>query len=222
MSSKRSYGMLAALGACMSLACGAADDIQTIAVPKLDVAVELDGQMREDAWSKAASFPVNEAVIGKVQPGCETTVKVWRSADALYLGFRCENPYLPLFLKAGKRSRDDGSVCSDECIEIFIRTPAGAEPTRQLVVNALGSIYDGTFSSGFQSDWNGTWTCATSVARGAWYAEVKIPFADLGGKPESILINCARAGYGKNGVNWNSVWKAPGYHKPLLKIVLVD
>ena len=221
MSSKRSYGMLAALGVCMSWACGAADDIQTVAVPKLDVAVELDGQMREDAWSKAASFPVNEAVRGQVQPGCEATVKIWRSADALHLGFRCENPYLPLFLKAENRSRDS-TAYSDECIEIFMRTPAGAEPTRQFVFNALGSIYDGTFSSGNRADWNGAWTCATSVVRGAWYAEVKIPFADLGGDPKEVLINIARAGYGKDGANWNSVWKAPGYHKPLLKIVLVE
>ena len=219
MISRNGYWMMATLGLCLSWSCSGADDIQTIAVPKSDDAIELDGRMTEAVWSKAALFPMGDATSGTVQPGCGTSIRLWRSVDALYLGFRCENPYLPLFLKAGRSARDSGA-CSDENIEIFIRTPAGKEPTRQFVVNALGSIYDGTFSSGYQADWNGAWTCATSVARGAWYAEVRIPFSDLGGNPKEILINAGRAGYGKNDAKWNAVWKAPGYFKPLLRIVL--
>ena len=221
MTSKTGYMAAVIFAAACLLRCGAdeTNEILTVAVPKLEGDIELDGHMRDAAWSKAASFAVNEAAIGKVQAGCETTGKIWRSADALYLGFRCENPYLPQVLKAEVRPRD-GAAYGDECLEIFIKTPLGKEPTRQIVLNALGSVYDGMFSAGPQADWNGVWTCATSVARGAWYAEVKIPFADLGGQPESIMINCCRAGYGRGADKWNSAWKAPGYFKPVVKIVL--
>jgi hypothetical protein len=219
MISRSGYWLMATFCVCMPLRPCDADDIQTIAVPQSNETIELDGRLSEAVWSRAALFPVNETARGAIQPGCGTSVRLWRSADALYLGFRCENPYLPLFLKAENRPRD-GSAYSDEDIEIFIRTPAGEEPTRQLIVNALGSVYDGTFSSGPRADWNGAWTCVTSVVRGAWYAEVRIPFSDLGGSPKEILINCARAGYGKDGLTWNAVWKAPGYFKPSIRIPL--
>ncbi len=212
--------IIAALCVGMPLAQGETENVQTIAVPKLDAVIKLDGHLGEDVWAKAVVFPVNEAHIGAALPGCETTVRIWRSADTLYLGFRCENPSLPVDLHAERRARDQGSVCSDENIEIFIRTPVGDEPTRQCVFNALGSVYDGTFSAGPRSEWDGDWICATTVVRGAWYAEVAIPFSDLGGTPPYILINCCRAGYGARGAKWNTAWKAPGYFKPVFRIDL--
>ena len=197
-----------------------ADEPLTVDVPKFDAKIELDGFLRDAVWDKAPVFelgPVKDAV----PLGCGTTLRLWRDSAALYLGFRCENPALPLFLKAKQRP-DDGPAYADEDLEIFIDIQSGANPTRQFVVNALGSAYDGTYHNGVNADWNGQWRRAAAMVRGAWYAELRIPFSDLGGHPDSVLISCCRVGYGKGGQQWMAAWQAPGWFKPVVRLNLKD
>lgn len=207
----------------ISVAITADESVNDIDVPKLKGNVEIDGRLDEEPWSKAAVFQIDEEVAGgkatgkRFGPGYQTNLKIWRDDDALYLGFRCENPDVPMFLNAYSRLRDE-AVFSDECIEIFVRVD-GACPTRQFVFNAFGDLYDGTWDGGVSKDWNGDWQVATSVVRGAWYAEVRIPFSTLGNN-DSILINCARSSYGGNGERRSSTWKAPGWFAPKMRIKL--
>ncbi len=190
-----------------------------LAIPRLSAELTLDGLLQEPVWQQAAEFPFNEPhpKFNETLPdGCEGTVRIWRDEDHLYLGFRIENPFLPLHLKAATRARD-GSVYSDECIEVFFDLGSGSPATRQLAANALGSIYDGDFDSGPNPAWDGDWKVAATVVRGAWYSEWKIPHSDLA-HAASFRINCARVGHGRDGAAWWATWKAPGWFKPYFQI----
>ncbi len=85
----------------------------------------------------------------------------------------------------------------------------------------MGSQYDGDFDAGPSSIWDGEWEVAARVVRGAWYAEVRIPYTDLG-NPDRIRMNIGRVGYGKDGESWLTAWKAPGWFKPLFEIDLTE
>jgi cellulose/xylan binding protein with CBM9 domain len=207
----------------MGLMTLAETSTKPISIRKHNKPIEIDGLLTENIWTTTNSVPLAD-VISKtavIPPGFGTFVKIWRSDKALYLGFRCETPFAPL-LKTEKRFRD-GNAYSDECIEIFI-DPKNGKKSRQFVLNASGSPYDGFFFVG--GGWNGSWQCATSISRGVWFAEIKIPFTDLGGVPKDgnkLLINCCRVAYGKNGIKkWITVLKKPGYFAPRVPIQITD
>lgn len=199
-----------------------AADADTLAIPLVDGPVRLDGRLDEPAWKQAAEFPMNEPVgADALPPGWASSVRIGRDAEALYLGFRIENPDIPRFVNAHERGRDE-PVYADECLEIFIDTGAGRPATRQLIVSARGSRYDGEYDLGRQtprSDWDGDWEAATRLVRGAWYAEIRIPFTDFG-DVASVRINCGRAGYTQTGEKVFSAWRAPGWFQPFFRIVL--
>jgi hypothetical protein len=218
------YGrILAMIAAVLAATATLADDAAGVIakVPRFNESVTLDGRLDEAVWSKAPSFEIGEEVAdGKATgkrpgPGHRTFVRLWRDGDALYLGFRCENPDLPMFLNAYPKRRD-GPVWDDECVEIFVRSEC-APRNRQFTFNPLGSVYDGTWGAAVSAEWNGDWQVATSVVRGAWYAETRIPFSTLGGA-DAILINCCRLGCDANGQRRPSAWKAPGWFAPLIRI----
>jgi len=188
-----------------------------IAVPKFDFDIKIDGKMSADVWIKVPVYQINEPEKGNIPAGCGTSLRLWKSGKALYLGFRCESPYSP-FLKTEERYRD-GAVYSDECIEIFVNTGMDP-PLRQIVFNPSGSVYDG-YAIG-EKKWDGDFRCVTSVSRGVWTAELAIPFSDFA-NAKSITINCHRIGCLKdNDERWVAAWKAPALFSPYFKINLRD
>lgn len=197
-------------------------DAEVLDIPRVDGSVTIDGRLDESVWKQAAEFTMNEPVGADTLPrGWASSVRIGRDAAALFFGFRIENPDIPRFVNARPRGRD-ASVYSDECIEIFVNTGAGRPTTRQFIVSAYGSQYDGEYDLGrhaTSTDWNGTWEAATLFVRGAWYAELRIPYTDLG-NVESILINCSRASYNQKGEKVLSAWRAPGWFQPSFKIRL--
>lgn len=188
-------------------------------VPLAAAPLVLDGVLDEPAWSRSATFPMNDPVRAPLPPGWEAEIRLLRDAGNLYLGFRIANPYVPMFVKSHERVHDD-TVYSDECIEIFIDTGQGDPATRQLIVNAHGSRYDGYWwAGGNSSDWDGDWQAATRIVRGAWYAELRVPFSDFA-PATSIKINAARVSYTREGQTRTSAWQAPGWFAPHFRIDL--
>lgn len=225
MKMKPHVWIMATIAWALALTASAADDTTSVKVPRLSGSIVLDGRLDEAVWSKAPSFEISEELADgkatgrRLGPGHQTFVRLWRDGDALYLGFRCENPDLPMFLNAYPKRRD-GAVWDDENVEIFVRSED--EPlNRQFTFNLLGSVYDGTWGAAVSAEWNGDWQVATTVVRGAWYAEMRIPFSTLSAA-DAILINCCRSSFDACGQRRSSAWKAPGWFAPLIRIKLKE
>lgn len=105
----------------------------------------------------------------------DTAVWAEYDQDALYLTFRCREPYLER-MQLEARERDD-AVWNDDSVEVFL----AAEPDRreyvQLVLNAAGVLYD---AKGFDGsfDMDGI-RVATGGGDGEWIASLAIPWAAL-------------------------------------------
>jgi hypothetical protein len=141
----------------------------------------IDGTIREEEWRGAAkltlgSFPIGSPKADFVEP----TARLLWDEQALYIACSVQTPggREP---EARKDLPRDSSIWTEDSLEVFI-IPAD-ERTRQLILNAAGSIYDGL---GGSQGWNGQWTSATSVTHGPTtiHYELAIPWADLGGKPK--------------------------------------
>ncbi len=190
---------------------------EDVAVPKLNEQINLNGKLTEAVWRKISAHPMAEVeplnnAEKEIPPGCASSLKIWRTSDALYFGFRFEHPYSPM-LKMEKRGRDS-SVWDDECVELFFDV-GGETAERQICINPFGNIYD---SAGRNSSWNGKMRCAATVSRGVWTVELEIPFADMD-YAKSLLVNCTRKGF-ISGTHWYAAWKNPGHFAPHFKINL--
>jgi hypothetical protein len=76
---------------------------------------------------------------------------VW-TAEGVTFGFRCSEPN-PDKLKMDNRSRDDGTLWFQDCVEVFLDPSGkGGGPVAQLSISAGGGLFDA---------WGGdsSWTC---------------------------------------------------------------
>ena len=90
----------------------------------------------------------------------------------------CEEPEVKTM--RAKLTKRDAPVYGEDCVELFIRG-FGHDHYFHVIVNALGTIYDGMRSD---STWNGNIESSGSIAEDRWFVELAIPWADLGAKPE--------------------------------------
>jgi len=193
-----------------------------IVVPETEAEVKLDGNLSEQAWQTATTVILDHNTDSRAprpKSGFETQFRFLHTADALYIGVRCENAFSPN-LKTVKRARD-GGVYTDECIEIFL-DPRNAKTGLQFVINASGCMYDGRIRQG--GKWHGDWESKVRISRGVWYVEIRIPFSDLDGRPakgQHCLINCCRMAFGYGGSRrWLTVLDPPGYHSPSVPLFI--
>ncbi|MBT8335857.1 MAG: carbohydrate binding family 9 domain-containing protein, partial [Gemmatimonadetes bacterium] len=164
----------------------------------------IDGVPSEAAWSTAAPL---DAFIQRVprdgQVATEDTdIRVLFDGDAIYVGVwaweRHEGQIVP-----GEAIRDFEVTDADAVVMIFDTfndeqngfvfgtTPAGIEYDGQVAAAGSGGGFflgGGSNSSqrfqagaggGFNKNWDGSWTVATSQDARGWYAEFRIPFTTL-------------------------------------------
>ena len=156
---------------------GAGGQVPALYVPRTAVPPELDGDLSDPAWQTAAGAPifVNWATGQPTEAGSRVLI-TWDDT-ALYVAFDCAEPNMHA-LKATQTERDS-VVWSDDCGEIFIQSPA-ADTYYHIVVNALGTVYDGErMKGGWDSDTRG----GGRKGENGWTAEVAIPWKDIGGAP---------------------------------------
>ena len=182
-------------------------------------APSIDGRMDEAVWQQApvmTGFIQREPMDG--QPASEPTeVRVVFDEEALYIGVwafdsQAEN------ITYGERIRDYEVTDSDAIVFVldtynddqngfvFGTTPTGIEYDGQVANEGRGGgrFQGGGFNSrqrfqsgsggGFNKNWDGSWTVATTTDDEGWYAEFRIPFNTLryGTNAETWGFNVAR------------------------------
>src|ERR1051326_1772930 len=182
----------------------------------------VDGRLTEPAWLEAT--PVTGFVQRELHEGAPVTerteVRILTDGQALYVGAWLYDSD-PTGIVAGEQVRD-GDISKSDYFGIlldtyhdrqngfvFTTTPAAIEYDAQVVNEGEGGgiqlpgqtrAMAGSLG-GFNLNWDGTWTVATSVDSTGWYAEFRIPFTTLrygAGEQQSWGLNLVRSIRRKN------------------------
>lgn len=177
--------------ACVLLACTAA---VAQAEPALEIAdfggdaaaarapeVIVDGRLDEAAWAEATPVElVYENNPGdNTAAGVRTTALLFHTVDALYLGFRAEDPD-PGAIRAFLRDRD--ALYEDDFVGIQIDTFDDQRRAYEMFVNPLGVQADGLFDETRNvgdASWDGLWNSAGRITGNGFETEMRIPFSTL-------------------------------------------
>ena len=190
---------------------------QTIATPPV-----INGRLDDEVWRSAA--PVTGFVQRELQEGAPVTerteVRMLTDGEALYVGAWLYDRD-PSRIVPGEKVRDVTLTNSDYFAIIldtyldrqngfvFATTPVAVEYDGQVVKEGEGGgvmqtgqprAQSGSMG-GFNLNWDGSWTVATSIDSLGWYAEFRIPFSTLrygGGATQTWGINLARSIRRKN------------------------
>ena len=162
----------------------------SVALPRIDTTVVVDGRLDEPVWSRAAilkGFSLYAPADGRPAPD-STEVLVWYSPDAMYFGIRAYAD--PATVAATLADRD--RISSDDNVEIHLDTFHERNRAFVFIVNPLGIQADGTKSEGGgfipgsnvgpgQNDLSADfrWDSRGRVTAWGYEVEVRIPFANL-------------------------------------------
>ncbi|HLA91093.1 MAG TPA: DUF5916 domain-containing protein [Gemmatimonadaceae bacterium] len=166
----------------------------------VSTAPTVDGRLNERVWAEAESLtdflqrePSESAPVSE-----RTVVRILTDREALYVGAWLLDRH-PTAIVPGEKVRDGTLTNSDYFAVIldtffdrqngfiFATTPAGIEYDGQIIREGEGG---GVFQSGqnraqvgamggFNLNWDGSWTVASSADSLGWYAEMRIPFSTL-------------------------------------------
>jgi hypothetical protein len=209
---------------------------QRAVVPKLEATIQVDGELSESVWEKAAVLTPFFKNDGSGREREATTVRIWYDDTALYLGWTCKDSDV----QATFTDRDS-RFWEEEVAEFFVTTK---DLTRyfELQWNPIGGVFDAIItneldergvSKKFEGDWSFTAGKMRSAAKlkgtagdssdtdDSWQVEVVIPFADLGEsapKPNDIWranfyrFNRAK-GQREESLSWSPT-RLRGFHQP--------
>ena len=182
----------------------------------------IDGRLDEAAWKEAtplSGFLQREPALGASATE-RTEVRILSDGEALYVGAWLYDRD-PIGIVPGEKVRDGQLQNSDYFAIIldtyhdlqngfvFATTPAGIEYDGQVIREGEGggvqqsgqtSVQAGAMG-GFNVNWDGSWTVATSKDSLGWYAEFRIPFSTLrygSGDKQRWGLNLARVIRRKN------------------------
>src|SRR6059036_3779821 len=199
----------------------------------------IDGRLTDPAWLEAT--PVTGFVQRELHEGAPVTerteVRILTDGQALYVGAWLYDSE-PAGIVAGAQVRD-GDISKSDYFGIlldtyhdrqngfvFTTTPTGIEYDAQVVSEGEGGgvqlpgqtrTMAGALG-GFNLNWDGTWTVATSVDSAGWYAEFRIPFTTLryaAGEQQTWGLNLVRSIRRKNE---ESFWSFVPRQFSLMKI----
>ena len=177
----------------------------------------VDGRLTEPAWFEAT--PLTGFVQRELHEGAPVTerteVRILTDGQALYVGAWLYDT-APAGIVPGEQVRD-GDISKSDYFGIlldtyhdrqngfvFTTTPAAIEYDAQVVNEGEGGgiqlpgqtrAMAGSLG-GFNLNWDGTWTVATSVDSTGWYAEFRIPFTTLrygAGEAQTWGLNLVRS-----------------------------
>src|SRR5881296_4091030 len=182
----------------------------------------IDGRLTDPVWIEAT--PVTGFVQRELHEGTPVTerteVRIVTDGQALYVGAWLYDTD-PSGIVVGEKVRD-GDISKSDYFGIlldtyhdrqngfvFTTTPAAIEYDAQVVNEGEGGGIQlpgqtrATAGSlgGFNINWDGTWTVATSVDSAGWYAEFRIPFTTLrygAGEQQTWGLNLVRSIRRKN------------------------
>lgn len=146
--------------------------------------ISVDGKATEAAWKKA--LPVEHFIdtTGSRLIPAPVSVRVLYDNDHLYVSGTAE--------RSGLQGCQETKTCGSECFQLFF--PAKDGTTRQMMVFPNGKILSHAGKTMPESQKISitavpiTAECKTFVGTTQWSFELKLSFAELGGKPETALF----------------------------------
>lgn len=168
------------------------DSVQAT-VPYLNNAITIDGKQKEIEWreyNKKKIIVLRPFTTHTGQKRQKTFLRYGWDNKNLYLMFTCEESAMDK-IKESKRQLDDIYVHSDDVIEIFLDPSNQRKGCYQILVNPSASITD-IKHAGNKRDKSWSSNANFKVLKwrnskgqhGAWFVEMAIPFASLGGVPK--------------------------------------
>lgn len=162
-------------------------------VPYFNNAIKIDGRQREIEWrkyNKKKIIVLKPFAVPSGQKRQKTYLRYGWDNRNLYLMFACEESSMNK-IKTEKRRFDDKYIYQDDEIEIFLDPSNKRKGCYQILVNPSASFADIKYI-GNKSD--KSWKSNAKIKvfkynpknhKGAWYVEMAIPFASLGGEPSA-------------------------------------
>jgi len=166
----------------------------------VDAAPKIAGRLNDPEEKDAEPFTgFIQREMREGEPVTERTeVRVLSDGEALYIGAWLFDRD-PQHIVAGEKIRDVSLLSMDSFAIIldtyldrqngfvFATTPAGVEYDGQVAKEGEGGGISVTGQTraqsgsmgGFNLNWDGSWTVATSIDEAGWYAEFRIPFSTL-------------------------------------------
>src|SRR4029078_7771388 len=162
----------------------------TVAIPKIEADIVVDGNLDEAVWRRAAvltGFSLYSPVDQRPAPD-STEVLVWYSSSAIYFGIRAFEPHGAVTATLADRDR----ISADDNIEIHLDTFHERNRAFVFIVNPFGVQADGTKNEagGFipgsnvmpgQNDLSADfiWQSKGHVTDWGYEVEIRIPFSSV-------------------------------------------
>jgi hypothetical protein len=166
-----------------------------IVVPKLEAGIQVDGNLREAAWTKAAVIQPLYRNDGSGREREHTEVRVWYDDEAIYLGWTCQDSDIH-----GTLTQRDSKLWEEEEVVEFFVAPKTLTHYFELQWNPVGGIFDAIIENdlderGMSKAFKGDWTFTAKGMKSAvkvkgtvgksddhdkyWKVEIRLPFSDL-------------------------------------------
>ena len=142
--------------------------------------VTVDGTLSEPVWQSEGAFTalIQRDPVEGAAPSQLSEVRIAYDDDALYVGARLHDS-APDSIVA-RLSRRDASIASDR-FALYLDPYHDRRSGYYFMVNAAGTLYDGTLSNDVEDDksWDGVWAGAARIDDRGWTVEMRIPFSQL-------------------------------------------
>lgn len=177
------------------------------------MAVKVDGNLNDAAWKHGRVLDNFTFFSGKESgkaPQAATTGKILTDSRYLYLAFECEEPQMNK-LQTSPLPRD-GSVWTNDSIEIFISPFADESTFYHFLVDTNGQVYDAISIDGKEdSAYNLSVIAGVQKYENSWTVEMAIPLSNLGlSNARDALMNFGRE---RKPVLENTAWHG-AFHQP--------
>lgn len=177
--------------------------------------IRVDGDLNDAAWQKARAIEAFKTFDGKT-PQTSTTGLLLTDAENLYLAFRCQEPQMDK-LEATPLPRD-GSLWTNDCIEIYAAPFQKPEEYFQIIVDTSGQVFDAFKRNGsLDPRYDLSVTAKVQKQNDGWTLEASIPLAELGvSSARAPLMNFGRERKPvTENTSWHGVFGKPETWQPL-------
>ena len=152
----------------------------TIHAVRTEQTMSVDGVLSESVWQSAEPFTqlIQRDPVEGFPVSQRTEVRVAYDDDAIYVGARLYDT-APDSIQA-RLARRDVSIASDR-FGVYLDPYRDKRSGYYFMVNAAGTLYDGTLSNDVQDDksWDAVWEARVRRDDHGWTAEMRIPYSQL-------------------------------------------
>jgi len=163
------------------------NDQKTMRLVRLPAAPVIDGRLDEDVWSQATLVEDLHQIdpVEYVEPSERTSVRVFYTEDALYVGARLwddePDAVTARILRQGER------ISGEDMFYVMLDPFHDRRNGYRFAVNPNGVRDDYIYQNTNEQlrDWEGIWSAAATQDEYGWIAEIEIPFKTLSFDPRN-------------------------------------